>query len=351
MICTGKLTAIFGLAAILACSSPAGTEPNDANTPLMFEISPTELPLSRFVQERTNLRSSPWKETVAYAAGIPYIGDVGNPSGPTQAMNRFTSFALRHHVSEEQRRFLEAMSVNVQGRGDDRIYTPLEDPNSRQILLHAVSLEDAKKMARAFVEYTQDRFNQQVAEQRATIEKLSERVTAWPKRLTELAQAEETTTKELEEVRNRVPYRSEQQALDAAAELDKLLNTAQVEIAGIQAKIAAIQKWQSEYPGPTILEQLKAIFVEESIALQAAEARRRMATELRKRADKYIDLTQALPRITKERDQIAGMLPHWSKRLEEAQQGLSGIMQHEPRIIDDKVYIYRIEGADAPAKN
>ena len=55
------LTAVLSLVVALACSSLAGTEPNDANTPLTCEISSTELPLSAFVRERIGLSSSPWK--------------------------------------------------------------------------------------------------------------------------------------------------------------------------------------------------------------------------------------------------------------------------------------------------
>ena len=98
-------------------------------------------------------------------------------------------------------------------------------------------------------------------------------------------------------------------------------------------------------------EKLEGMYVEQSISLQAAEARKRMATELRKQADTYIDLMQALPRITKEKEQLSAMLPDWAKRLEEARRELSVLMQERPRIIDNTVYIYRVAGANAPAGN
>jgi len=335
---TRMFTAMLGLVAVFVCSSLAGTEPNDVNTPLTFEISSTELPLSEFVQIRTNRQFSPWKGTVAYAAGIPYTGDVAIPSGRTEPMK---SFALRQHISEEQQRFLKAMSVNVQGRGDDRFYTPPGDPNSRQILLHAVSLEDAKKMAQAFVQYTRDHFNQQVADHQTYIKEATEKVTRMQQRISELTQSEENTRTTLDEAKKRVPYRSVQQALDAAAELDKLLNTAQVEIAGIEARLKAIKEVPSGQP-TAVATRLQIMRVEESISLQAAEARRHMATELRKQADAYMDLMEALPRITSEKESLTAKLPDELKNLQRAKDDHPLLLQSEPKVVGNKVFIYPI---------
>ncbi len=60
-------------------------------------------------------------------------------------------------------------------------------------------------------------------------------------KLSELGLSEETTRKQLQELRSWFPIAACKQALDAVAELDKMLNTAQVEIAGMQATLKAIQ--------------------------------------------------------------------------------------------------------------
>jgi hypothetical protein len=347
MIRIRMLAAILGLTVILACSSQAGTEPNDANIPLTFEIGSTELPLSGFVRERTAVRRSPWKGNIAYAAGIAYTREVANPSGSSKAMGLFKSYALRQGISEEQQRFLDAMSINVQGRGDDRIYTPPGDPNSRQILLHAVSLEDAKKIAQAFVQYTQDQFNREVADHQAHIQKTVETVAEMQQRLSDLAQSKETTGKALEEVKKQVPYRSVQQALDAAGELDKLLNTAQVEMAGIQATLKAVQDRMKPMASAGLAldmkERLEMMFMEQSILLKAAEARKRMATELRKQADTYMDLMEALPRITGERELLARSLADESRNLQKMQAAHPWLLEAEPKTVDNRVFIYPIK--------
>lgn len=348
MIRIGKLTTIFSLTAILACSSMAAEKPNDVNAPVTFEVSPVELPEPSAVslaREGKARPSSPWKGTAVYAAGVPCkeMWPIPRPGSPT--MEAFRPFVLSQNISEEQRRFLDATNINVATRRDETLYRPPEDPNSRQALLYAVSVEDAKKMAEAYLRYVSDTFSHRIADQEAIIKELSEKRTAWQQKLPQLARTEETTRKELEEMKTQVPYRSEQQALDAAAELDRMLNGAQVDIAGIQATLKAIQdrrKAQPNAPAEEVRKRLEAMFIEESISLEAAQARKRMATELRKQADHYIDLMQALPRIVSEQEQLTRDLPNLSERLEEVKQELPFLMLYQPTALDNKAFIYPI---------
>lgn len=349
MIRTRECIAMFSLMVILACLSVAAEKPNDVNAPVTFEVSPIELPepsavsLARAGKAKP---SSPWKGTTVYAAGVPCkeMWPIPRPGSPT--MEAFKPFVLSQNISEEQRRFLDATDINVSTRTDETLYSPPEDPNSRQALLYAVSVEDAKKMAEAYLRYVRDTFSHRIADQEAIIKELSEKRTAWQQKLPQLARTEETTRKELEEMKTQVPYRSEQQALDAAAELDRMLNGAQVDIAGIQATLKAIQD-RMKPPAwldlaEDMKEKLEVMFVEQSILLKAAEARKRMATELRKQADHYIDLMQALPRIASEQEQLTRDLPNLSERLEQVKQELPFLMLYQPTTLDNKAFIYPI---------
>ena len=84
------------------------------------------------------------------------------------------------------------------------------------------------------------------------------------------------------------------------------------------------------------------MFIEESISLEAAQARKRMATELRKQADHYIDLMQALPRIVREQEQLTRDLPYLSERLQQAKQELPFLTLYQPTALDKKAFIYPI---------
>lgn len=348
MIRTRERIAMFCLMVILACSSVAAEKPNDVNTPVTFEVSPIELPVPSAVSSAREGKAKPsslWKGTAVYAAGVPFKELWPIPRPGTPHVKAFMPFVLSQNVSEEQRRFLDATNINVATRRDETIYSSPEDPNSRQMLLYAVSLEDAKKMAEAYLLYVRDTFSHRIAEQETVVKELSGRMTAWQQKLPQLARAEETTRKELEEMKVQVPYRSEQQALDAAAELDRMLNAAQVDIAGIQAMLKAIQDRRKQLPSSPedVKKKLEAMFIEESISLEAAQARKHMATELRKQADYYIDLMQALPRIVGEQEQLTRDLPNLSSRLQNAQDMLSALKLNEPTTSDNKAFIYRLK--------
>ena len=304
---------------------------------------------------------SPWKGTVTYAAGVPFNYSPYFPRHGSGDRHGFIQFAQRRDLSEEQRQFLETTEGGLEashsgGRDPYTLpdfYTPSEDPNSPQFLLYAVSLDDAKKMAEAYLRYASDSFRDRIAPRQDEVRKLSEKLAAEQQKLPEAIQSAEAAERAFREMAKQVPYREDKQALDAAAELDRMLNTAQVDIAGIQAALKAIQdqmKALSSNVHP-LKSKLEAMFVEESIALQAAEARKHMATTLRKQADNYIDLKQAMQTANTEKDRLAHDLSVVPDMIRRAREILAAEMQKEPKIINNKVFIYPVKQAEEPAGN
>ena len=114
------------------------------------------------------------------------------------------------------------------------------------MLLYAMSLEDAKKMAEAYVQYAWRRcFERRIAQQQEYIRECRRRR---PPRMQQkatrrLARSEETHEKGVRGLaKKQVPYRRRtSRRWMRRPNSTELLNTAQVEIAGIQAKIKAIQ--------------------------------------------------------------------------------------------------------------
>lgn len=349
MIRTKESIAVFSLVAIFACLSAAGVESNDANTPLTFELSTTELPAPQLNIVYTAPRVPAWKGTVAYVAGVahnnsPYFLQRAR----RDVVERFIEFTRSQGLSEEQWRFL------VRTHGGLEIghsYTPPEDPNSSQLLLYAVSLDDAKKMAEAYLRAAQDEWRHQTAPIRDEVKKLSERLTDEQQTLPEANRAYEAAKTSFEDLQKQVPYRDPGQALGAAAELDKTLNTAQVDIAGMQAMLKGIQNHLTSLPrdGQEALKaKLEAMYVEQSVALQGAEARRYMATKLRKQADNYVDLDAAWGQAGREKDRLTHDVSTLPDMIRQAQEKLAAEMQQEPKIINDKVFIYPVKPASPP---
>jgi hypothetical protein len=356
MIRTRMLTAISSLVAILACSSLAGTEPNDANTPLVFENSSVELP-SPSLQRVPGVKST-WKGMVTYAAGVPLnFSKYFVYPGRTGEVRSLISFAMKRGISSDQRRFLETTwggfdedTSRVRERLDPPDwYVPPEDPNSPQVLLYAVSLDDAEKMAEAYVQYAQDRFRDTIAPIQREIELYTKMLTDFQQKQPEAIQAAEAAGRAFQELAKQVPYRDDKQALEAAAELDKMLNAAQVDIAGIQAALRAIQDQMKSSSGNASLKsKLEAMFAEESIALQAAEARKGMATTLRKQADSYIDLKDAMQTAEREKDHVAHVIATVPEAIRQARERLADEIDKEPKVIGNKVFIYSVRPPDKP---
>lgn len=349
MIRTRRSLPVFGLVTFLVCSAPAGTEPNDARAALTFEVASMELPAPQFVRVYASPLPS-WKGTVTYAAGVmlndtPYFL---RPGGPY--VDSFIAWALNRDFSEEQRRFLARTHAELER---PRYYTPPGDPNSTQQLLYAVSLDDAKKMAAAYLEFSRDRYRHGIAPVQKEVKSLSERLADEQEKQPGAIRAAEAAEKAFQDLAKQVPYRDDKQALDAAAELDRMLNTAQVDIAGIQAALKAIQdqsKTLSSNVHP-LKSKLEAMFVEESIALQAAEARKHMATTLRKQADGYIDLKQAMQSAAQEKDRIAHSISTLPEMIRQAQARLAGKIREEPRILNNRVFLYPVKQPAEPAGN
>ncbi len=359
MIRTKISIAVFSLVTVLASTSMAGTEPNDANTPLTFEVSSIVLSAPHLRQ----VHRSPWNGMVAYAAGIPSNRSQYFPKHGSNEIREVVQLARSLGISKEQQRFLELTDGGLQGYrvgGVDfhtppNFYTPPDDPNSPQFLLYAVSLEDAKKMAEAYVRYAKGSCRDKVVSMQDELKKLSDELADEQRKLPEVIQSVEAAKKSFEDLQRQVPYRDDKQALDAAAELDKMLNMAQVDIAGIRARIETIQGYQKSRDNAIpsrpleFAPKLELMFIEEAVALQGAEARKRMATTLRKQADSYIDLKVAWQRTETERDRLTHYVSFLPNTIEAARQKLASEMEQEPKIINNKVFIYPVRPESPPS--
>jgi hypothetical protein len=134
-----------------------------------------------------------------------------------------------------------------------------------------------------------------------------------------------------------------------------MLNTAQVEIAGITAKLEAIQGYRQEQRDqgrvtlPEATARLNMMFVDESIALRGAEARRQMATRLREQANRFVDAKSTLTNTTSERKTLGEALKEHQKDLTNRQESLETTQREEPKI-PAKLVIYRLQWPAEPAE-
>lgn len=332
---------------LFAGSLLLAAEPNEIVTQLTFEDSPTGISWTHEGSPRPT-----------HAAGITLHrpADIERTraterSRALESGRDFVRYCLGRQsdvsLSQEQEAFLRAVhpSWPIEIRRGRLTATELQDNDTDyySMALYAVSREDAQKMAEAYVKFAMDEFRDEVRKQTAAIQRRAERIASAEKRLPELEELLQTARASFEEIKKQVPYRSDEQSLEAAGELDKMLNTAQVEIAGIRAKIEAIQSWQAEKSTQAVSSKLEVMFVEEAIALRAAEARKRAATDLRTQADRFIDLNETIRDASAEMLRRRKSLPGDKTMLQSYESQLAKLKKREPKVIDNKVFIYPVE--------
>jgi uncharacterized coiled-coil DUF342 family protein len=270
-------------------------------------------------------------------------------------MMDFLQFAAqRADLSDQQKKLLETLKRLFQ-QANRPLLRDRPDPNGpTRVLLYAVTQEDAQKMAQAYLQYTEDTFRVDVRGFGRNVQHGVEEIESTKKKMAEAEKRIEETQKSLDEFQKTVPYRTESEAHEAIGELDRMLNAAQVEIAGIKAKIATIQEYQRGGPGYSRSEETRSrlamIYIEESIALRGAQAREQMATRLREQANRYVDLRSTLANAPEEKKKLEGELANAQSYVSSYQLNLARARENEPKI-PVKVVIYPVKWADEPTQN
>ncbi len=240
---------------------------------------------------------------------------------------RKTSFSMRQLAFLMQHRDTALGGFGQRGQAEQ--HHP-EDPNYVLVTLYATSREDAENMAKAYLRFVLDHSNDKVQLYGGSARKMSERIVISEKRMPELEEALAANQQSLEELKNRVPYRTTDEAMQAIGELNRMLNAIQIESAGIRARIEAIQKYQGDQDAPlAIRKNCPVLFIEESIALQGAEARRRAAGTLRQQANAFIDLNETSLKMDAEKRTLTESLTRFREKLRKAQENLSLAKERE----------------------
>jgi hypothetical protein len=333
------------LALGVTCQIALGREPNDANEPLRFETSSTRLDLPKPLQDK------PQDRKPTYAVGIAPEGSADFFAWPkSYRVRAFRDIALADKdLSLQQKEFVEDTNglLDFAERSFTVLY-PEDDPNHPQALLYAMSLPDAKRMAQLYVQFARSQYKETLDETQGFASRRSENIGDAEKRIPDLEKRLETARKSLEEIKSNIPYRSDQEASEAIGELDRMLSTTQIEMAGIRARIEVIQGYQREkQQAEGVASKLELMFIEEAVAMRGAEAKNRMAMQLRGRASRFIDLSQSLRTMEKEKNDLTERLDSWREDLPRVRERLATIREGEPKVRDNKVFIYPV-GQEPP---
>ncbi|HUU15896.1 MAG TPA: hypothetical protein VMW72_02005 [Sedimentisphaerales bacterium] len=189
-------------------------------------------------------------------------------------------------MSAEQRGFLSTTqaqdAISIIDRGDTvrRHY---------QIRLYAMSELDARKTAEAFVEALADKA-EKIRSYKDHILMLQREIFQTKQEILEKEAENEVALANLRENIKNVHYLSTDEAKQAISELNTMLNNLDIELAGMKAKLQAIQEHRERQKiinREGILLKLEDMWIDLLIELKVAEARKETATEIRMRAEDF----------------------------------------------------------------
>jgi hypothetical protein len=295
---------------VLACSaSGRSAEPNDPNLQLTFGHSAEPIAWkSRELTDKPIIRPS----HAARLLLVYYFLERDQVEDSMPKASDLLKTRAAKSMSELQREFLGAEGpVLLRQMSLGGGYTSQIGRYSwgkLRIDLFAVSEADAKAMVRAFMEVVLEK-----AELRAQ-PLMDEHITKLQKAKTELEQKAEEARQRLEAFPDSEPGHAEErykEALRRSAyslypaeeahmevkktifELDKMLDVVDVEIAGLKAKISAIERYAGEKDvanSPALSAKLREMAIQENVELVGAETRRRVILGLKEKQQELYGL-------------------------------------------------------------
>ena len=256
-------------------------------------------------------------------------------------------------LSQQQQKFMTASNA-ITWLGIKEI------KNHDTVLIYAISEEDAKKTVQAYLEVPTIKANARMQEYEKYLKDRKEQIIEIKKVLPEKQkQADEMEPKFMELKKTRYFSLSDNEAYETAKgtmlEMDKMLDVLAIELAGIREKISVINEYRKTPQDMQAIERrrklpegmlvkLEQMFVEQTIELKSAEARKQAATKIRDRDKTFIDLFIQWNNLSGEVYNLKANLQNSEKRVQEMEERLTNPTPDmlPPEIYQNKVTIYPV---------
>lgn len=226
---------------------------------------------------------------------------------------------------------------------------PPGQPAYEQVWTLAMTEEDARKMAEAFLEWADAKAATALQQVKDDLAKTREDHAKADKEIPEVEADMKAAQAERDELRKLIPAYNEDDVGKDIVELDKALRSVAIDMAAIQAKVDAINKLRKkmiESPRPT--EEMVAFFNQMSatqdIDLAGVLARKNGLEAERKKAIRFRDLVTRIGQDIQRLLDLRGEIASCKMKEEEG----DGILASPPaylrplEVVDNKVTIYRL---------
>jgi hypothetical protein len=220
--------------------------------------------------------------------------------------------------------------------------------------LYAVSEEDAKKMARAFIESWHNNMG-------AEVEKFLKKKKGFESKAVELRKRYKEKVKEADKFRNTLKEKSSkgiysfdrngiytskarEMARETARGLYPKLNAANIEIEVIKARLSAATVYQARENGnPAVQAKLEEIMCEQTIELAGALERQEGIANLLQQEEEILRLYAQIKEADLRRGHLSGPANIAESNLKRATEEFEKIDSSDPSVGGNKVTIYPVE--------
>ncbi len=303
MISARKCQFVIVLNSIFILMPVFAGEPNESKTELKFETSIETMTWSIMVgkteEDKLKYFTNPGPVKPSYVANILLHEDYPLSGSANIVMDRILESPIAKKFSKEQQRFLKTeLAV--------RLDEPERIPFYYSKWLYAMSEEDAKLMARAYIGGLNRLADQNLSRCKQRLSEYQQKFDKEQKELSEKQSRLKIIEKEYE-TRKEATYRfsSESEAADLAKksiiEMDKTLNALDIELAGIREKLKAIDKYRNEpdYHAEMYI-RLDEMYIELMIEMSGLEARRDITEQICEKQQVFLSVYNRLINLRNE---------------------------------------------------
>jgi len=338
---TNSRKCLFVSTVILACNCilSAAIEPNQPQPELTVEVSEKLMPWSLGHVSR-------------HARGLiepTHMAEVFvlHRYWPSLKAESFLKTAAAAAMTPKQREFVKGSDAFANAGDGGKIR------NHDEFLLYAVSEADARRMIDALIEILGERPKRRRLEYATKLQEYREEMAKakgllpGKEALLPSVKADYHKSKELSHA-----FSADTEAADHAKktilEMSKMLDTLDVELAGIREKLKVIQDYWSQDGMWTkeAFAKLQELQIIQTIELKGAEARRKAAVAIRRREKDFLDLFHQWTSLESTVKSLRSRIESRQRRIAEIEAILANPKADMlgPKIYQDKVVIYPVGG-------
>lgn len=213
-------------------------------------------------------------------------------------------------------------------------------------LCYAVSEDDAKKTVKALMEFLTYKAHELYDYQLKRQKSLQTEITGYEDDIQKKGKELEVVRDKLDAISKVVHYLYSKEAGEIVLELNKTLNSLDVEIAGLQAKVSAIEAYRPMKTNMLgeINNKLEAMMAEQSVQLAGALAKKEALMKIRDQAEEFYNLYEQKKELPMSINALKSNLSEAENSLERVEATLFKLPpeMQPPKVFQNKVTIYPV---------